>query len=86
MGALYRTLEVSLSDLTLRTAGRRYARRRTRVACLSSENFTRFSDWFEEFLAEQWDRKIEQEVLDGRSDSSATRANDHFDAGRRIPI
>ena len=35
------------------------------VSRLSSDELARFSEWFEEFLADQWDRKIEQDVLAG---------------------
>jgi hypothetical protein len=56
------------------------------VSRLSSDELARFSGWFEEFLADQWDRKIEHDVLAGRLDSSVTRSNDHFDAGRCTPL
>ena len=52
------------------------------VSRLSADELSRFSEWFEEFLADQWDRKIEQDVLAGRLDSSVIRSNVHFDAGR----
>ncbi len=29
-----------------------------------------FSQWFEEFMADQWDRKIEADILAGRLGSS----------------
>jgi hypothetical protein len=56
------------------------------VSRLSSDELARFSEWFEEFLADQWDRKIEQDVLAGRLDFSVSRSNDHFDAGRCTPL
>ncbi len=40
------------------------------VAQLPAEELDRFSRWFEEFLAEQWDRQIEADILAGRLDAS----------------
>jgi len=56
------------------------------VSRLSSDELSRFSEWFEEFLADQWDRKIEEDVLAGRLESSVKRSNAHFDAGRCTPL
>ena len=36
------------------------------VAQLPAEELDRFSRWFEKFLAEQWDRQIEADILAGR--------------------
>ncbi len=47
------------------------------VAQLRTEELERFSRWFEEFLAEQWDRRIEADILARigvtRSPRSATK-------------
>ena len=56
------------------------------VSRLSADELARFSEWFEEFLANQWDRKIEQDVLVGRLESSAKRSAEHFEAGRCTPL
>ena len=56
------------------------------VSRLSSDELSRFSEWFDEFLADQWDRKIEQDVLAGRLDSSTSRSVEHFAAGRCTPL
>lgn len=56
------------------------------VTHLSSDELARFSAWFEEFLSDQWDQKIERDVLAGRLDSSVIRSNEHFDAGRCTPL
>jgi hypothetical protein len=56
------------------------------VSRLSSDELARFSEWFEAFLADQWDRKIEQDVLAGRLDSIAERTSEHFAAGRCTPL
>ena len=56
------------------------------VSRLSADDIARFSEWFEEFLANQWDRKIEQDVLAGRLDSIAKRSIEHFEADCCTPL
>ena len=56
------------------------------VAQLPAEELDRFSQWFEEFLAEQWDRRIEADVLAGRLDVAGRRADADFEAGRCTPL
>ena len=56
------------------------------VSGLSSAELARFSQWFEEFIAEQWDRQIEQDMKAGRLDAALKRADDHYEAGRCTPL
>jgi hypothetical protein len=56
------------------------------VAQLPAEELGRFSQWFEEFLAEQWDRQIEADILAGRLDAAGRRADEDFEAGRCSPL
>jgi hypothetical protein len=56
------------------------------VARLPAEELDRFSRWFEEFLADQWDRQIEADILSGRLDDAGRRAVEEFDAGRCAPL
>lgn len=56
------------------------------ISGLSAAELTRFSKWFEEFMAEQWDRQIEQDMLAGRLDAALKRADDHYEAGRCTPL
>ena len=56
------------------------------VAQLPAEELDRFSQWFEEFLAEQWDRQIEADILAGRLDAAGRRADEEFEAGRCTPL
>jgi hypothetical protein len=58
----------------------------TAVAQLPAEDLDRFSQWFEEFLAEQWDRRIEADILAGSLDAAGRRADEDFDAGRCTPL
>jgi hypothetical protein len=56
------------------------------VSQLPAEELDRFSRWFEEFLAEQWDRQIEADILAGRLDAAGRRADEDFEAGRCTPL
>ena len=56
------------------------------IAQLPPEELDRFSQWFEEFLAEKWDRRIEADMRDGRLDATARRADEQFEAGRCTPL
>jgi hypothetical protein len=56
------------------------------VSNLSASELTRFSEWFAEFAADQWDRQIEEDLRVGRLDAAMKRADDHYRAGRCTPI
>lgn len=56
------------------------------VARLPAEELERFSRWFEEFLADAWDRRIEADIAAGRLDAAGRRADDDFEAGRCTPL
>ncbi len=56
------------------------------VAQLPAEELDRFSQWFAEFLADQWDRQIEADILAGRLDPAGRRALEEFEAGRCTPL
>ena len=58
----------------------------TAVSHLSTEELSRFSAWFDEFLADEWDRRIEADVLAGRLDAAGERADEDFEAGRCTPL
>jgi hypothetical protein len=58
----------------------------TAVAQLSTDELTRFSAWFDEFIAEQWDQQIEADILAGRLSEAGRRADADFEAGRCTPL
>ena len=55
------------------------------VSSLSPEELARFSEWFEEFVAQQWDDRIEADILSGRFEYAGQKADDDFEAGRCTP-
>ena len=58
----------------------------TAVAKLPPEELAAFSRWFEEFIADAWDRRIEEDVRSGRLNNAIRKADEHFDAGRCTPL
>ena len=56
------------------------------VAELSPEDLTRFAEWFEAYLDEQWDRQIEADAEAGRLDALIREAEDDIEAGRVRPL
>jgi hypothetical protein len=56
------------------------------ITSLAPGELDQFSRWFEEFLADQWDRRIEADILAGRLDAAGRRADEEFEAGRCTPL
>jgi hypothetical protein len=51
------------------------------VAGLPADELARFAKWFEEFIADAWDRQIEQDMRAGRFDAALKRADEHYERG-----
>jgi hypothetical protein len=58
----------------------------TAVANLPAEELAAFARWFEEYLADAWDRRIEADIRTGRLDEAGRRADADFEAGRCNPL
>jgi hypothetical protein len=56
------------------------------VAQLPASELTAFAQWFEEFMADAWDRQIESDVAAGRLDALGEQADAEFEAGRCTPL
>jgi hypothetical protein len=56
------------------------------VTRLSPSELTAFTAWFEEFVAEAWDKQLEADVRSGKLDHLAKKADEHFEAGRCQPL
>jgi len=56
------------------------------VAQLPADDLTVFAQWFEVYLADAWDRRIEADILAGRLDEIGRRADADFEAGRCRPL
>jgi len=58
----------------------------TAVTQLSKEELATFSQWFQEYIADEWDRQIEADIRGGRFDAAGKRAKADYDAGRCTPL
>ncbi len=56
------------------------------VQRLPENELKSFAQWFEEYLADQWDRQIEADIAAGRLDHLGDRAQAAFDAGECSPL
>ena len=56
------------------------------VTRLPATELATFARWFEEFLADAWDRRIEADIQAGRLDEVGRRADADFEAGRCTPL
>jgi len=52
------------------------------VSELPREDLTRFFSWFQNYMAEEWDRQIEKDLNAGRLDKLIEEAKDDIAAGR----
>ena len=58
----------------------------TAVTRLSADELSSFSQWFEEYAADLWDRQIEADIIAGRFDAAGKRAKADYEAGRCTPL
>lgn len=56
------------------------------VAKLSRDDLAKFNEWFADFLAEQWDKQLEEDVASGKLDRLLRKADEDFEAGRCTPL
>jgi len=49
---------------------------------LSPGELSRFEQWFDEFVAQQWDKQFAADVKAGRLDRLGKQADAEFEAGR----
>ena len=59
---------------------------KTTVAKLPHDELLQFAQWFEEFMADQWDQQIEADIFAGRLNAARKYADDEFMAGRLKPL
>lgn len=52
------------------------------IASLPPEQFATLREWFEAFVADEWDRQIERDIKAGKLDKYAEEAIADFKAGR----
>jgi len=58
----------------------------TAVRQLSRPELSEFARWFEEYLADEWDRQMEADAAAGKFDSLAEEALREYESGRCKPL
>jgi hypothetical protein len=56
------------------------------VTRLAKPDLAAFARWFEDFIAESWDKQIQTDIAQGKLDSFAKQADAHFGAGQYTPL
>ena len=56
------------------------------VTRLTKPDLAAFTRWFEEFVADSWDKQIEADIAAGKLDHLAKHADEQFEASRRTPL
>ena len=56
------------------------------VQRLPVDQLAAFTKWFEEFVADAWERRFEADVAAGRLDHLAKQADEDFQTGRCTPL
>ena len=56
------------------------------ISQLPAEDLSRFAEWFEEFMADEWDKQIERDVASGKFDKIIRKVDEDIDAGRSTPL
>jgi len=58
----------------------------TAVASLPPADLAAFAQWFEKYLADAWDDRIEEDIRAGRLNEAGRQADADFEAGRCKPL
>ena len=56
------------------------------ITQLSPDELAKFTTWFEEFVADAWDREFEADVKAGKLDALGKEADADFEVGRCKPL
>ena len=56
------------------------------ISQLPAEELSQFAAWFEEFMADEWDKQIERDVAAGKFDKINAKIDEAFAAGRCKPL
>jgi hypothetical protein len=56
------------------------------ISQLPAEELSKFAAWFEEYMADEWDRQIERDVAAGKFDHIIAKVDADIDAGRSTPL
>ena len=57
-----------------------------KVSQLPRGELADFAKWFEEYIADEWDRQIEEDARSGRLDAVVRNAEEQIEAGQFTPL
>lgn len=56
------------------------------ISQLPAEELSKFASWFEEYMADEWDKQIERDAAAGKFDKIFAKADEDIKAGRFTPL
>ena len=56
------------------------------ISKLPADELSKFAAWFEEYMADEWDKQIERDVAAGKLDHIIRKVDADIDAGRSTPL
>ena len=56
------------------------------VSKMTAKELSQFAKWFEEYMADEWDRQIERDVAAGKFDKINAKVKENFKAGLSKPL
>ena len=56
------------------------------IADLPREQLSQFAKWFQEYMADEWDRQIEKDAAAGKLDHILKKVDEDIAAGRSKPL
>ena len=56
------------------------------ISKLPADELSKFTEWFEDYLAEQWDQQLERDLKEGKLDGLPGKVDADIDAGRFKPL
>jgi hypothetical protein len=56
------------------------------ISELPPDQLSQFASWFEEYMADEWDKQIERDATAGRLDHLVLKADKDIKAGKFTPL
>jgi len=56
------------------------------ISNLPKSDLQSLADWLQEYIADEWDSRIEADIGDGNLTEAGLRADRHYESGRCTPL
>ena len=56
------------------------------ISNLPKSDLQSLADWLQEYIADEWDSRIEADIGDGNLTEAVLRADRHYESGRCTPL